>query len=65
MLADIVTGFPGSLQSHLVVAHSDKIISMFARWFQSGLISHGTIFFYHSKPTPTELISPENNQRTG
>jgi len=32
---------------------------MFARWFQSGLISQPTVFFSHNKPTPTKLISPE------
>ena len=41
------------------------IISIFACWFQSGLISQPTVFSSHNKPVPAGLISPETNQRTG
>jgi len=29
--------------------------SLFARWFQSELISHGIIFFSYTKPAPVNL----------
>ena len=38
--------------------------SMFACWFQPGLISQPTMFFSHNKPAPVGLISPETNQQT-
>ena len=38
-----------------------RISNMFVCWFQPGLITHGTVFFSHSKPAPTGLISPETN----
>ena len=41
------------------------IFSMFACWFQPGLISQTTMFSSHNKPAPAGLISPETNQRTG
>jgi len=43
----------------------DKSFSLFACWFQPGLISQPTVFFSHNKPAPAGLISPETNQRTG
>ena len=39
--------------------------SLFACWFQPGLISQPTVFSSHNKPAPARLISPETNQRTG
>ena len=39
--------------------------SLFACWFQPGLISQPTVFSSHNKPAPARLISPESNQRTG
>jgi len=42
-----------------------EAISLFARWFQPGLISWPTVFFSHNKPASAEFISPETNQRTG
>jgi len=41
-----------------------EIFSLFACWFQPGLISQPTMFFSHNKPAPAGLISPETNQRT-
>ena len=38
--------------------------SLFACWFQPGLISHDTVFFSHNKSAPAVLISPKINQRT-
>ena len=40
-------------------------ISMFACWFQPGLISHDIVFSSHNKPVSVGLISPETNLRTG
>ena len=37
------------------------IISMFACWFQSGLISQPTVFSSHNKLAPAILISLETN----
>ena len=31
--------------------------SLFVCWFQPGLISYDTIFFFHNKPAPAGLIS--------
>jgi len=42
-----------------------KPFSLFACWFQSGLISQPTVFFSHNKPAPAGLISPKTNQQTG
>jgi len=39
--------------------------SLFACWFQPGLISQPTVFSSHNKSAIAELISPETNQRTG
>ena len=39
-------------------------ISLFACWFQLGLISQPTMFFSHNKPAPVGLISSETNLRT-
>jgi len=41
------------------------LISLFACWFQPGLISQPTMFSSHNKPASAGLISPETNQRTG
>jgi len=41
------------------------LYSMFACWFQPGLISQPIVFFSHNKPAPVRLISPKTNQRTG
>jgi len=43
----------------------DKSFSLFACWFQPGLISQPTVFSSHNKSAPAGLISPETNQRTG
>jgi len=42
-----------------------KVISLFACWFQPGLISQSIVFSSHNKPAPAGLISPEINQRIG
>jgi len=41
-----------------------NICSMFARWFQAGLISYGIVFFSHNKSASVKLISQKTNQRT-
>jgi len=50
----------------MVTAKKERrnIISMFACWFQQGLISQSTVFSSHNKSAPAEFISPETNQRT-
>jgi len=41
-----------------------QCFSLFACWFQPGLISQSTVFFSHNKPAPARLISPETNHQT-
>ena len=41
----------------------DSTNSLFACWFQPGLISQPTVFSSHNKPVPAGLISLETNQR--
>ena len=39
-------------------------ITLFACWFQPGLISQSTVFSSHNKPASGRLISPETNKQT-
>ena len=60
-----ITYFFSIISDAIISYKIDQTYSMFARWFQSGLINHDTVFSSHNKPAPVGLISPETNQRTG
>jgi len=46
------------LSFHQLLLQQSKHISLFACWFQSGLISQPTVFSSHNKSALAGLISP-------